>query len=207
MSFSERLRLSRENKGLTQQQISDMLNIPRTTYSGYESTSKREPDFQTLILISDLLETSLDYLIKGEEKLQDNVFLDRQITLRLNELEKEYDRIQQKLDERKAEVQDIKKLVSKGKVNFIRRGGFSISQRNELLRVAVQNYIYYKVKSVVYQREESSEYKYASGYLNGVCTAYEVDYDVKETDGKIFDFCFFHQKSGRKFLKIQVETE
>lgn len=113
MSFAERLKLVREGMGLTQQQAADMVNIPRTTYSGYESSSaNREPDFQTLILLSDCLDVSLDYLIKGVEHTKGNAFLDRQLISRLSEMEKEFDRIQQKLDERKSEIQDMKKLVN-----------------------------------------------------------------------------------------------
>lgn len=46
----------------TQQQISDMLNISRQAYSNYE-TSKRTPDLDSLIRLSQIYGISLDQLV------------------------------------------------------------------------------------------------------------------------------------------------
>jgi transcriptional regulator with XRE-family HTH domain len=90
------------------------LKIPRTTFAGYESNSKREPNFRTLILISDLLEVNLDYLIKGKDKeQQNNIFVDSQLVLSLGEMEKEFEMTQKVLDARKKEIQEMKKLINK----------------------------------------------------------------------------------------------
>ncbi len=43
MTFSERLKFYRTQKGFTQQQVADILKIQKATYSGYE-TGRREPD-------------------------------------------------------------------------------------------------------------------------------------------------------------------
>lgn len=51
----------RQNKSLTQTQISEQLGIAQTTYAGYE-TNKHEPDLKMLIKIADLYKISLDYL-------------------------------------------------------------------------------------------------------------------------------------------------
>lgn len=63
----------REAKGLTQQQLADMLGIRRNTVSRYE-TSEREPDQATLISLARILETTVDQLLTGEEqkKASDN---------------------------------------------------------------------------------------------------------------------------------------
>lgn len=46
----------------TQQQISDILNISRQAYSNYE-TSKRSPDLDSLIHLSQLYNVTLDQLV------------------------------------------------------------------------------------------------------------------------------------------------
>lgn len=61
----------RENKGLTQEEVSKKLNIARATYANYE-TGKREPNFETLQKIAALFEVSADYLLGTAPLLKDN---------------------------------------------------------------------------------------------------------------------------------------
>ena len=49
-------------KGLSQKQFAEILAIPYTTLNGYIK-NKREPDFKTLIQISDVLNVSIDFLL------------------------------------------------------------------------------------------------------------------------------------------------
>ena len=56
------LKKIREAKNLTQQNIADMLNIQRPTYTRYEN-GEREPDFETVLKLSEILEVSVDYLL------------------------------------------------------------------------------------------------------------------------------------------------
>lgn len=56
------LKKIREAKNLTQQKIADMLNIQRPTYTRYEN-GEREPDFETVLKLSEILEVSVDYLL------------------------------------------------------------------------------------------------------------------------------------------------
>ncbi|CAG5161142.1 Repressor protein C2 [Streptococcus pneumoniae] len=58
--FTERLK-----KGLTQQQIADEIGVNRGSYSNWEK-GKREPSFENLIKLADLLEVSLDWLFGRE---------------------------------------------------------------------------------------------------------------------------------------------
>ena len=58
---SNLLRL-RKTHNYTQQQVSDMLNISRQAYSNYE-TSKRTPDLDSLIRLSQIYHISLDELV------------------------------------------------------------------------------------------------------------------------------------------------
>ena len=43
MGFSDTLRAARQEKGLTQQEVARVLEVDKTTYSGYE-TGRRQPD-------------------------------------------------------------------------------------------------------------------------------------------------------------------
>lgn len=63
-----RLKELRNEKGLNQKKIAACLNITQQTYSDYE-TGRTNPDINTLILISDILETSIDYLLGREDEL------------------------------------------------------------------------------------------------------------------------------------------
>ena len=56
----------RLEKKLTQKEIAIKLNITQQTYSDYE-TGRTDPDIETLILIGDILETRIDYLLGRED--------------------------------------------------------------------------------------------------------------------------------------------
>lgn len=64
----ENLKKLRENNNLTQQQMADILNIQRPTYTRYE-TGERQPDFELLIRIAQHFNVSIDYLLGNEAKL------------------------------------------------------------------------------------------------------------------------------------------
>lgn len=76
--------------------------------------------------------------------------------------------------------------------------------RNELLKISAQNYITERYRSVVFLREESQSYIHARGYLAGVCTAFSVDYKEVCLDKELIEIQFYHQKSGRLFLKVST---
>lgn len=63
MSFRENLVTLRKNKGYSARSFADKLNIPYTTYLAYEKT-EREPKYALLIEIANLLNVSLDELIR-----------------------------------------------------------------------------------------------------------------------------------------------
>lgn len=60
--FGKRLRLSRMKSGYTQQKMADMLNISLNTYQKYEQ-GERNPSFDSLVKIADILYVSLDFLL------------------------------------------------------------------------------------------------------------------------------------------------
>ncbi len=58
----KRLRLLREEFGITQKQLADAIGVSQQSVNKYEN-HKIEPDIETLIKISDCFNTSVDYLI------------------------------------------------------------------------------------------------------------------------------------------------
>ena len=62
-----KLKELREFKNITQKDLSEKLELSRTSYNGYEK-GKVEPDIQTLIKFADYYDVSLDYLCGRETK-------------------------------------------------------------------------------------------------------------------------------------------
>ncbi|WP_294520138.1 helix-turn-helix domain-containing protein [uncultured Anaerovibrio sp.] len=69
-SFGENLKEQRSKKYKTQKEFADILDLPATTYGQYEN-GKREPDFDLLIKMSKLLNTTIDYLLIGKKRRDD----------------------------------------------------------------------------------------------------------------------------------------
>lgn len=67
MNLSERLKLSRETKGLDQKEVAGVLKTSISTVSGWEN-GYRTPPLKRLIKLAKLYETSLDYLVGIEMK-------------------------------------------------------------------------------------------------------------------------------------------
>lgn len=63
MSFSERLKETRIQRGLKQLQIAQMMGIAESTYCGYE-TGKRQPDVIKIKQLAKILDVSGDYLLE-----------------------------------------------------------------------------------------------------------------------------------------------
>ena len=62
MTFGERLKLLRDEKGLTQEQIGEIINVARPTVAGYETKGK-QPDHDKLNKLADYFNVSTDYLL------------------------------------------------------------------------------------------------------------------------------------------------
>lgn len=62
MIISKRLKELRLEKGLTQKEVAEQLEMSTTCYSGYEQ-GYREPDLKTLIKICKFFDISADYLL------------------------------------------------------------------------------------------------------------------------------------------------
>ena len=63
--FCDIIKNLRKEKSLSQQAIANYLQITRQAYSNYEN-GKREPDYETLLKLSEFFGVTVDYLTRGE---------------------------------------------------------------------------------------------------------------------------------------------
>lgn len=71
MEFNNRLYQLRKQKGLSQEELANRLNVSRQTVSKWE-IGDSTPDMEKLIAISNLFEISLDELVMGKEPDTEN---------------------------------------------------------------------------------------------------------------------------------------
>jgi transcriptional regulator with XRE-family HTH domain len=65
LEFGKRLREVREQKSLTQLELAKQANLGESTISFYE-LGRREPNYDTLLRLAEILEVSPGYLLTGE---------------------------------------------------------------------------------------------------------------------------------------------
>lgn len=87
MIFSEKLQLLRKSKGFTQEEFAEKLNVSRQAVAKWES-GQAYPDIMNLIQISDMMNVTVDYLVKDREcaiapKKSDNNDVEQLILFRL----------------------------------------------------------------------------------------------------------------------------
>ncbi len=87
MIFSEKLSILRKNKGLTQEGLAEKINVSRQAVAKWES-GQAYPDISNLIQISDLMNVTVDYLVRDGECMMNvlpggNPDLDQLIQFRL----------------------------------------------------------------------------------------------------------------------------
>ncbi|MDD6402472.1 MAG: DUF5680 domain-containing protein [Lachnospiraceae bacterium] len=66
MNFSEKLKLLRKNKGFTQEEFAEQLNVTRIAVAKWES-GQTYPDIANLIQISNIMNVTIDYLVRDQE--------------------------------------------------------------------------------------------------------------------------------------------
>src|SRR6185369_9539043 len=82
MYFAQNIKLLRSRKKASQEEASQALELPRSTYSGYENETA-EPSLSTLIKIAGYYNISLDKIVKTD--------LSKIADLQLKEIEGGYD--------------------------------------------------------------------------------------------------------------------
>ena len=73
INISKNITDLRQKKGITQEQLAVALNISPQAVSKWE-TNTSQPDTQTLPLIAEYFETSIDYLFYGEEYAYNDIY-------------------------------------------------------------------------------------------------------------------------------------
>ena len=62
------LQAARSKKGMTQKELASAVGIAPSTFSNYEA-GEREPSLDVLCKIADVLDVSLDMLVRGKIKI------------------------------------------------------------------------------------------------------------------------------------------
>ena len=143
LDFKDRLRYYREQRGYSSDELAKLLDIPYTTLKGYENAG-REPKYNILIKIADILNVSLDDLLgrtpaNEDEKIKELFALKNGdidiLSINLNNIKKDcvlfdiylYDNKNISADKKKGLIKENKnrKLVNKSimsidKVEFIK---------------------------------------------------------------------------------------
>ena len=84
--FGTRLKSLRESRSLTQNDLATYLHIARTTITAYENDTN-QPDFDTLINISNIFNVSLDYLLGRTNQKYNSSLLDESTNLLLEKID------------------------------------------------------------------------------------------------------------------------
>ena len=60
--FHEKLKILRKKKGLTQQEVAELLNVERVAYTKWEN-GKNKPNYEKLSMLACIFDVSFDYLL------------------------------------------------------------------------------------------------------------------------------------------------
>jgi transcriptional regulator with XRE-family HTH domain len=85
MFFGRRLKDLRLERGLTQQQLGNMINVTKVSISCYENNI-RTPNLETFLDLVNVLDVSADYLLGNDFKVVAEDELDYSIKLSKNDL-------------------------------------------------------------------------------------------------------------------------
>ena len=118
--LGNRLKKLRLEKKLTQLQIAQKVNISEARYNLYEN-NKRQPDYELLKNLAEVLETTTDYLLGNDNTtktinsvIPDNELADKLSVLIENEHAKVlFDKLGELSDEELNQVADIVNIVTK----------------------------------------------------------------------------------------------
>ena len=92
-SFKETLKKSRDEKGLSQKALADILGVSQGTIGNWES-GVREPNFKTIEKLADFFDVSVDFLLgRNNEALSTPDYTSNKVSPALSETEQELIRI------------------------------------------------------------------------------------------------------------------
>lgn len=94
MEIGEKIKIARNNKNFTQEELATQLNVSRTAVSNWEN-GRNYPDLKTLIQISDILSMSIDNLLKDDLEFVKKIESDSKELKKLKEREAKKDLLTQ----------------------------------------------------------------------------------------------------------------
>lgn len=140
MSFGSRLKLLREERGLTQQMVADILKVERPTIAGYE-TKRKQPDYEKIIILADYFNVSIDYLL-GRSDIR-NPYIEKNLDKSLkqeNHTEMTFgDKLKQLRESSGLKQEELGKIVNLSKATISRYEANTIEPNNETLKL-IANY-------------------------------------------------------------------
>lgn len=107
------LRTARKSKGLTMKELGEKVGVSESAISQYE-TGKREADFETILKIGEVLDCSIDYLLRGAEKEEKPVPTDGD-----------------GLDEQDRQLVELMKLLTADQKEFLRAQLLTLTGRDK----------------------------------------------------------------------------
>lgn len=87
--FSERLKILRYEKGLTQEEIANEINTSRQTYANWE-VGRAEPSIDMLLNLANYFEVSIDYICCNTD-VKDKIYEDPELCKYINKCISIYD--------------------------------------------------------------------------------------------------------------------
>jgi len=218
MIFSEKLQVLRKNKGFTQEAFAEKLNVSRQAVAKWES-GQVYPDIGNLIEISNLLNVSVDYLVKDQDcavsiKSAPDTDLDELIRFRLEANVNTYAAFKNEVDPTRPESHDYRYANGKfmyhdtyvGGEKFageeaVWKDGVAVYAMNYMGRVLSDGFSGNFLKEALRAADEKMPYRgpefYQSGeYLykcnvTGDFTWFQGYEEIYKGDVKVYE-CVFH---------------
>ncbi|MCK8625216.1 helix-turn-helix transcriptional regulator [Apilactobacillus sp. M161] len=78
MEFNKKIIYLRNKSNITQSQFAEILKVSRSTVSGWE-TGRNVPDIEMIVSICDFFNVSLDYMLRGDNKLIKKIGMSKKI--------------------------------------------------------------------------------------------------------------------------------
>ena len=77
---SSSIKKLREEKGMTQDELAEKLNVTRQAVSNWE-TGKTQPDIETLTRLAEIFDVSVERIIYGSERKEKIVHINREVQI------------------------------------------------------------------------------------------------------------------------------
>ncbi len=191
MIFSEKLQLLRRNKGFTQEELAEKLNVSRQAVAKWEA-GQVYPDIMNLIELSNLLNVTIDYLVKDQECImnpgaEEASDLDELISFRLEANRNTYAAFMNETDSTRLDSHDFRYENGQYTYHDTYVGGeqFSGNFLKEALRAADPDMPY---RGPEYY--QSGEYTYKSK-VSGDFTWFQGYEEIFWVNKKVYE-CYFH---------------